>query len=193
MISCPFFLESVHGSSLSCCCLHDTTISDPPCLAALPLITARAMALGTVLHKPSFCCQEAALLHVLPSSQEKVLLFLPKLVSLWTWKMAPTSQSPRLKHCMAKASPSNLQQSKILTPAVLQHHGNLASQVAPVVKNLPANAGDKRDMVSIPRSGRSPGIGNGNPLQYSCLENFMDRGAYSPWWPTVHGVTKSQT
>ena len=52
------------------------------------------------------------------------------------------------------------------------------------------NAGD---MSWIPGSGRSPGIGNGNPLQYSCLENFMDRGAYSPWWPTVHGVTKSQT
>ena len=59
-----------------------------------------------------------------------------------------------------------------------------------VVKNLPANAGDGRDVGSIPRSGRSPGEGNGNPLQYSCLENFMDRGA---WQATVHGVTKSQT
>ena len=47
-----------------------------------------------------------------------------------------------------------------------------------VVKNLPANAGDGRDVGSIPRSGRSPGEGNGNPLQYSCLENFMDRGAW---------------
>ena len=55
-----------------------------------------------------------------------------------------------------------------------------------LVKNLPANAGD---MGSIPGSGRSPGEGNGNPLQYSCLENSMDRGA---WWATVHGVTKSQ-
>ena len=45
-----------------------------------------------------------------------------------------------------------------------------ASQVAPVVKNLPANAGDTRDMGSIPGLGRSPGQGNGNPLQYSCLE-----------------------
>ena len=44
----------------------------------------------------------------------------------------------------------------------------------------------------IPRSGRSPGGGNGNPLQYSCLGNLMDRGAH-PWWATVHGVTKSQT
>ena len=44
-----------------------------------------------------------------------------------------------------------------------------------VVKNLPANAGDARDMGSIPGSGRCPGVGNGNPLQYSCLENPMDR------------------
>ena len=50
-----------------------------------------------------------------------------------------------------------------------------------------SNAGD---LGSIPRSGRSPGEGNGNPLQYSCLENPMDRGA---WWATVHGVTKSWT
>jgi len=47
-----------------------------------------------------------------------------------------------------------------------------------VVKNLPANAGDGRDVGLIPRTGRSPGEGNGNPLQYSCLENLMDRGAW---------------
>ena len=64
------------------------------------------------------------------------------------------------------------------------------SQVALVVKNPPANAGDTRDTGSIPGSGRSPGGGHGNPLQYSCLENPMDRGA---WWATVHGLTKSQT
>ena len=56
-----------------------------------------------------------------------------------------------------------------------------------VVKNLPANAGD---MGSVPESRRSPGEENVNPLQYSCLGNPMDRGA---WWATVHGVTKSQT
>ena len=60
--------------------------------------------------------------------------------------------------------------------------------VALVIKNPPANAGDGRDMGSIPRSGRSPGGGRGNPLQYSCLENPMDRGA---WRATVHRVTKS--
>ena len=64
-----------------------------------------------------------------------------------------------------------------------------ASQVALVIKNLPANAGDKRDTGSIPALGRSPGEGNGNPLQYSCLENPMDRGT---WLAAVQGVTKSQ-
>ena len=65
-----------------------------------------------------------------------------------------------------------------------------ASQVALVVKNLPANAGDIRDASSIPGLGRTPGEENGNPLQYSCLENSMDRGA---WQATIHGVTRSQT
>ena len=59
-----------------------------------------------------------------------------------------------------------------------------------MVKNLPANAGDAGDTGSIPGSGRFPGIRNGNPLQYSCLDNSMDRGI---WWARVHGVTKSQT
>ena len=56
-----------------------------------------------------------------------------------------------------------------------------------MVKNLPANSGDAG---SIPGLGRSPGEGNGNPLQYSCLENPVNRGA---WQATVHGVIKSQT
>ena len=62
-----------------------------------------------------------------------------------------------------------------------------ASQVALVVKNPPANAGDIRDMDSIPGLGRSPGGEHGNPLQYSYLENAMDRGAC---WATEHGVAK---
>ena len=62
------------------------------------------------------------------------------------------------------------------------------SQVALVVKNLPANAGDIRDTGSISGWGRSTGEGNGNPLQCSCLENSMDRGA---WWATVHRVAES--
>ena len=68
-----------------------------------------------------------------------------------------------------------------------------------VIKNTPANVGDRRDVGSIPGSGRSPGRihflvfifgeGNGNPLQYSCLENPMDRGA---WWAVVHGVAEGR-
>ena len=59
-----------------------------------------------------------------------------------------------------------------------------------VVKNPPAKAGDARDAGSIPGLGRSPGGGKGNPLQCSCLENPMDRGA---WWATVHEVAESDT
>ena len=59
-----------------------------------------------------------------------------------------------------------------------------------VVKNPPINAGDARDVGSITGSGRSPGGGNGNPLQYSCLENSTDTRV---WQATVHRVTKSQT
>ena len=62
-----------------------------------------------------------------------------------------------------------------------------ASQMALEVKNLPVKAGDVRDAGSFPGSGRSPGEGNGNPLQNSCLENPMDRGA---WQATVYGVAR---
>ena len=62
-----------------------------------------------------------------------------------------------------------------------------ASQVELVVKNSPANAGDIKDMGSIPGLGRSTGEGNDNPLRYSCLKNFMERGAS---WATVHGIAK---
>ena len=64
------------------------------------------------------------------------------------------------------------------------------SPAGSVIKNPPANAEDTGDMGSIPGSGRSPGVGNGNLLQYSCLESSMDRGA---WWATVHRVTESDT
>ena len=62
-----------------------------------------------------------------------------------------------------------------------------AFQVVLVVKNLSASAGD---VGSIPESGRTPGGGHGNPLQYPCLEDPIDRGA---WWVTVHRATKNQT
>ena len=70
---------------------------------------------------------------------------------------------------------------------MLQKRGFLGGSV---VKNLPANTGNIKDTGSILGSGRSPGGGHGNPLQYSCLENPMDRGA---WWAIVHRVAKSQT
>ena len=71
--------------------------------------------------------------------------------------------------------------------ASLPHYLLLASTV---VKNSPANAADTRDPGSIPGLGRSPGQGKGNLLQYSCLEDPMDRGT---WWATVHRVAKSRT
>ena len=58
-----------------------------------------------------------------------------------------------------------------------------------MVKNLPANVGDVKDAGSIPGLGRSPGGGNGNPVQYSCLENHMDRGT---WWAIVPRIANSQ-
>ena len=58
-----------------------------------------------------------------------------------------------------------------------------------MVMNLPVDAGDARNMRLVPGSRRSPGVGNGNPLQYSCLENSMDRGT---WQSTVLGVARSQ-
>ena len=69
-----------------------------------------------------------------------------------------------------------------------EYHILRVSQVVLVVKNLPANAGDLGDTGLIPGLGRSPGEGNGYPLQHSCLEHSMDRGA---WQATVHGVAES--
>ena len=70
------------------------------------------------------------------------------------------------------------------------HTLHLAFQVALVVKNTPANAGGIRDEGSVPELGRSPGGGHGNPLQYSCLENPVDRGN---WWTTVQRVAQCWT
>ena len=67
---------------------------------------------------------------------------------------------------------------------------SVASQVATVVKNLPGNAGDGKDAGSTPGLERFPGVGNGNPPHFSCLENSMNRGT---WWAPVHGVTKIRT
>ena len=72
-------------------------------------------------------------------------------------------------------------------PGLIPGQGPRGFPVGSVVKNLPANAGDTEDWGLIPGFGRIPGEGNGNPLQYFCLENPTDRGA---WQATVHGVTK---
>ena len=80
--------------------------------------------------------------------------------------------SPNLKHSLICYHP-------ILKYLVLALTG--ASQVVLVVKNLPASVGDTRNMGSIPGLGRNPRVGNGNPLQHSCLENSMGRVGYSPW------------
>ena len=100
--------------------------------------------------------------------------------------VAPLSVEPRL-------SAHRLQGLQHTGSEALAHQLSLRFLGFPgskMVKNLPASAGEARDMVSVPGSGISPGVGNGNPLQYSCLENSMDRG---DWWATVHGVANSRT
>ena len=100
-------------------------------------------------------------------------------------------------HACAQTHTHTLPQTPLPQPDSIWHvvdSKNLVNpwgfQVVQVVKNPPANAGDMRDTGPIPESGRSPGGGHGNPLQYSCLEISVDRGA---WWATVHGEAKSRT
>ena len=69
-------------------------------------------------------------------------------------------------------------------------HSSILLDTGPGGSEVKASASNAGDLGSIPGSGRSPGEGNGNPFQYSCLENPMDGGS---WWATVHGVAKSQT
>ena len=77
--------------------------------------------------------------------------------------------------------------SRVIFPA---SSASLGLPTGLMVKNPPVNAGDTRDTGLIPGSGRPPGVGNGSPLQYSCLGNLVDRGA---WQATVHGATESDT
>ena len=105
------------------------------------------------------------------------------------------SHSSEAKHLKSRCSQGRtplkaLGENPALYSPSFQRLLAILSMVAQLVKNPPANAGDPRDMGLIPGSGRSPGEGNGNLLQYSFLENSMDRGA---WWTTVHGVAKSRT
>ena len=78
----------------------------------------------------------------------------------------------------------------ILACFEVSHFSVWAFQVVLVVKNIPANAGDVRDVGSIPGWGRSPGVGRGKPLKYSCLENPMDKGT---WQAIVYGVERLNT
>ena len=91
-------------------------------------------------------------------------------------------------HCFFFFKPNNTEKKNVNSNNNLAK--NWASQVMLVVKNPPTNTGDIRDGGLIPGLGRSPGGGHGNPLQYSCLENPMDRGA---WWATVQGNKESDT
>ena len=100
----------------------------------------------------------------------------------WTVKKAECQRIDALIFLLSKGL------SRIFSSTTVGKH-QFSSQVALVVSNLPANAGDTRDMGSVPESRRSLGVGNGNPLQYSCLENPMERGT---WPATVNGVAKSQ-
>ena len=78
----------------------------------------------------------------------------------------------------------------LTTPRKIGLNIKSEKKVTLMVKDLPVNAGDRKDAGSIPGMGRSSGVGNGNPLQYSCQGNLMDRGA---WWPIVHGTAQRWT
>ena len=82
------------------------------------------------------------------------------------------------------------QHQALNNPSFLQYYLIRASHVTPGVKNLPANAGDRRDVGLIPGWGRSPGGGHGNPLQYSYLKNLIDQRV---WWAMLHRIAQSQT
>ena len=109
--------------------------------------------------------------------------------------MKVKSESEVAQSCPTLPRPHGLQPIRLLCPWDFPGTSTgvgchcLLHQVALAVNKPPANAGDSRDADSIPRSGRSPEVRNGKPLQYSCLEIFMCRGA---WQATVHGVAKSQ-
>ena len=117
---------------------------------------------------------------VMGSSHLRLYVSLPSQRKMRAWRKLPCSsrQKQQLVHHL------NLEPWSILNQFLCPR----ASQLVAVIKNPQANAGDARDEGSIPGSERSLGVGNGNPVQCSCLENSMHRGA---WWTTVPGVAKS--
>ena len=127
-----------------------------------------------------------------PSKRESQLLFEEKPPQTWGKPASPESHGHLAFWVSINISNPvqswSTKQKGGMIPLWSPHTG--AFQMARAVKNLPANVGDIRDTGSIPGWGRSPGGGYGNPLQGSCLENPMDRGA---WRATVHRVSKTQT
>ena len=109
-----------------------------------------------------------------------------------SWKTCSSESTCGLIFSSMKPYPRRVQVLllQVLVPgSVFSLFRDLCLTVALVVKNPPANAEDVRDTGSTPSLGRSPGRGHGNPLQYSCLENSMDRGA---WWAKVHRVAENR-
>ena len=115
-------------------------------------------------------------------------------VSLWLCSTQFSLQTRQMEESQVGTSlivVTEERSSEIKRISCQQSNSPLMSQTFNMVppSHTPASARDARDLGSILRSGRSPGAGNDNPLQYSCLGNSVHRGA---WWATVHGVTKSQ-
>ena len=111
----------------------------------------------------------------------------PRLISVQNLLLSRSNCLGQVTGLLCASTPFSKKVDKRMMPA---NKGVRASQVVLVVKNLPGNARDIRDVSSIPGLGRSPGEGNGSPLQYSCLEDFMHRGT---WQATVCRLAKNRT
>ena len=111
----------------------------------------------------------------------------PRLISVQNLLLSRSNCLGQVTGLLCASTPFSKKVDKRMMPA---NKGVRASQVVLVVKNLPGNARDIRDVGSIPGLGRSPGEGNGSPLQYSCLEDFMHRGT---WQATVRRLAKNRT
>ena len=186
-LSSGSFHPLAHPSNLLVPLLH--SISGCQISLHLPLIRTLVITFRTLVAQfcPTLCdpmdCSPLAALSMEFSKQEywNRLLF-PSPGDLPQWS------NSGLLHCRQILYPLSYQGSLWLH--LTQLNNSEDSQVMWIVMNPPANAENVRDLDWMPGWRRSPGRGHGNALQYSCLENPLDRGA---WWATVHGVAKSQT